>query len=182
LLTLLLLMVVCLAYEFSRWRRLLLSYMPPGAVLVGFAYFILEPILRLPLALQLILGLGIVFFASLLRLSVAGTLSGLLPQIEVAEVLGASPTMVFQRVLLPPLIKPLMFTAGMASMWASGEFALSSILSSEDFHLALVIKSWASSYRLEAAQALMFLLYLVALVCFYFWWRLGDVLSRKLTR
>jgi thiamine transport system permease protein len=180
--TALLFVGICFGYEFTWWRRGLLMYLPPGAILVGFAFFIVEKHIHLPLPWQIVLGLTLVFFSSLFRLVLSSSLSGLLSQIEVAEVLGASTGMVFTRVILPQVLKPMMWSAGIASMWACGDFALSSVLSSEDFHLALLMKSLASNYRLDAAQVLMVPLYAIALVSFLFWWRLGDVLDRKFSR
>jgi thiamine transport system permease protein len=171
-----------ISFELSGWRRFLMMYIPPGSIFVGIAFFVLGSWVRLPMSLEIIIGLGIVFFAGLFRLAMISPLSALIQQIEVAQVLGAKPGVILVQILLPQVVKQIMFMAGIGSMWACGDFALSSILSTEDFHLALVIKSLASSYRLDAAQLLMFLLYMVALSCFFFWWRLGDVLSRKLNR
>lgn len=170
----------CWAHELGWWRRFMLFYLPPGAILVGFAFFILGQWVAVPVIFQIVVGLCIVFFAGLYRLSLASPLASLNRQIEVAQVMGASPFKIFRFVLLPPMLRSVVFVAGIGSMWACGDFALSSILSSEDFHLALIVKSLASSYRLDAAQSLMFILYLVSLGCFAFWWRLGDVLGRKL--
>ncbi len=175
-------MGACLGQELGWWRRVMLLYLPPGAILVGFSFFILSQWIVLPIFMQIVVGLAVVFFAGLYRLSLASPLANLNNQIEVAKVLGASTFKIFQVVLLRPMLKPVVFIAAIGSMWACGDFALSSILSSEDFHLALIVKSLASSYRLDAAQTLMFILYLVSLCCFAFWWRLGDVLSRKLNR
>lgn len=170
----------CFGFELRWWRRFLLFYLPPGAVLVGFSFFILAKWIEFSVNTQIILGLSLLFFASSFRLSLASSLSHLLPQIEVAQILGAKPVKIFKELIFPQMIKQLVFASGVGSMWSCGDFALSSILSSEDFHLALIIKSLAASYRLDAAQLLMFILYGVALILFLLWWRLGNVISRKL--
>jgi thiamine transport system permease protein len=178
----LLMMGACLGYQLPRWRRFVLAYLTPGSILMGFAFFILRRWLTISIAVEVVIGLGLVFFPALLRLSLGATLQSLRGQMEVAQVLGASPFLIFQKVVAPQVMKPIATLGGIGSMWACGDFALSKVLSAEDFHLALIVKGLASHYRLDAAQTLMFGLYLLALICFLFWWRLGDVLSRKFNR
>lgn len=172
--------VACMGYEFSFWRGFLFVYLPPGAVLMGFAFFILNQWVVFPVGIQVVLGLSLMYFTALFRLSLVAPLASLLKQIEVAQVCGASTVETFKKILLPQMIRPITLVAAIGSMWACGDFAISSILSSEDFHLALIVKSLASSYRLDAAQVLMLALYLLAALAFWVWWRLGDVLGRKL--
>lgn len=178
----LLMMGAAFAYSSKGWQRFLMFYLPPGPVLLGFAFFILAQTLPLPIGVQIVLGLAVMFFVSLYRLSLASALASLKSQIEVAQVMGASAGQIFVSVVFPQIMQPLVFACGIGSMWASGDFALSTVLSSEDFHLALMVKSLAGSYRLDAAQALMFLLYGVSLLAYLFWWRLGNVVGRKFNR
>jgi thiamine transport system permease protein len=172
----------CIAYQKSWWRRLVIFYIPPGAVLVGFAFFILGRWVSLALNLQIICGLTLLYFSGLYRLALISPLAALRAQIEVAQVIGASPYKIARAVIAPQIIRPLVLMAGIGSMWATGDFALSSVLSSDDTHIALMVKSLAGSYRLDAAQTLMFFLYGTALMSFLFWWRLGDVINRKFER
>lgn len=168
-----------MCFEFRWWRKFILFYLSPGAILVGFAILISSQWFAIPLLLQLILGLTILYFAGLYRLGLAGPLNQLASQIEVAQVLGASAENIFKEILFPQILKPSLIVAAIGSMWACGDFALSSVLSTKDFHLALIVRALSSSYRLDAAQTLMILLFIVATACFLFWWRLGNVLSRK---
>lgn len=169
----------CLGFEKRGWRRFLLWYLPPGPILVGFSFYILGRWVSLGSALQIMLGLSLVYFASLYRLSLVSSLTALGRQIEVAQVLGSSPRQIFTRLIFPQMLGPLMFVCGLSSMWACGDFALSKVLVSEDLHLALIVKTLAGNYRLDAAQVLMFVLYLIAIGCYLFWWRLGNVIRRK---
>lgn len=172
----------CLTFLSRGWRRFILLYVPPSGILMGFAFFILSRWIHLSIVGQILLGLSIIYFVSLYRLAIASPLASLRGQVEVATVLGATPISILNKIIFPQVLQPMIFAAAIGSMWASGDFALSTVLSSDDFHLALVVKSLAGSYRLDAAQALMFILYLVAMICFVFWWRLGDVLDRKFNR
>ena len=77
----------------------MLFYLPPGAILVGFAFFILSQWIAIPVSLQIVVGLSVVFFAGLYRLSLASPLANLNQQIEVAQVMGASSFKIFCRVV-----------------------------------------------------------------------------------
>jgi thiamine transport system permease protein len=69
--------------------------------------------------------------------------------------------------------------AGLASLWAVGDFALSSMASSNEFTLGLLIKTLMGHYRIDAAQVLALPLLIVGLICFLIFAGVGRVLSRK---
>ncbi len=177
-------LLACFGFS-SQWVRGLSQYfLSPGPVLLGFSFFIIQPYLSKynllnSLNLQIMIGLAILYFWSLYRLALASALKSLSRQIEVAEVLGASRFLIFAKIIFPQVIYPITFLCGIGSMWLCGDFAFSRVISSSDFHLALIIKSLASSYRLDAAQVLVLILYILSLGLFIFWWRLGHVLNRK---
>ncbi|MEY4617517.1 MAG: hypothetical protein RJB66_2477 [Pseudomonadota bacterium] len=171
-----------IVFLFKGWRQFAMAYTPPSGILMGFSFFILARWIDVGVFTQIVLGLTLMFFVSVYRLSLATPLASLRGQIETASVLGANPFETFRSIVLPQIWQPLTFATAIGAMWACGDFALSSILSSEDFHLALMVKSLAGGYRLDAAQALMWLLYFVIMISFVFWWRLGDVFNRKFGR
>lgn len=177
-------LLACFGYS-SKWVRGLSQYfLSPGPVLLGFSFFLIQPYLNKynllnSLNLQIMIGLSILYFWTLYRLTLAAALKNLSRQIEVAEVLGASRFMIFAKIIFPQVIYPISFLCGIGSMWLCGDFAFSRVISSSDFHLALIIKSLASSYRLDAAQVLVLMLYVLSVGLFIFWWRLGHVLNRK---
>lgn len=182
---LVLFVVLCgagIVFLFKGWRQFAMTYTPPSGILMGFSFFILARWIEFGVLTQIILGLTIMFFVSVYRLSLATPLASLRGQIETASVLGANPFEIFWSIVFPQILQPLTFASALGAMWACGDFALSSIVSSEDFHLALMVKSLAGGYRLDAAQTLMWLLYFVIAISFVFWWRLGDVLNRKFNR
>ena len=68
--------------------------------------------------------------------------------------------------------------AGIASFWAVGDFALGKLLLPQDVTLSLLIESLLSSYRLNAAMALMSLLLVLGICCYLFFWSLQFVYSK----
>ncbi len=180
-------LLACLTYEAPLLKIFSHVYVSPGPVLLGFAFFLIQPKLSsffMERDQQLnefliVLGLAILFFWPLFRLALAAPLKNLQNQIQVAQVLGASPYAILTRVLFPQIVPQVAFLCGIGSMWICGDFALSKMMSSGDYHLAPMIKSLASSYRLDAAQLLMLILCVLSLALFTFWWRLGHVFSRK---
>lgn len=174
----------CWGFDSRAVKVLSQYFLSPGPVLLGFSFFIVQPYLHkydlLPsVNLQIMIGLAILYFWTLYRLSLAAALKGLTRQVEVAQVLGASRTIIFSKIIFPQVINPITFLCSIGSMWICGDFAFSKVISSSDFHLALIIKSLASSYRLDAAQVLVFILYFLSIGFFIFWWRVGHVLNRK---
>lgn len=177
-------LLACWGFGFRIVQALSQYFLSPGPVLLGFSFFIIQPSLAqydvLPSAkLQIMIGLAILYFWTLYRLSLAAALKGLSRQIEVAQVLGASRAMIFSQIILPQVINPITFLCSIGSMWMCGDFAFSKVISTSDFHLALIVKSLVSSYRLDAAQVLVFILYFLSIGFFIFWWRVGHVLNRK---
>lgn len=172
-------MLVLIYIDSKVLQKFLKIYMPPGAVLIGFSFLILQRGIFLPVSFAISLGLTLLYFTSLYRMSLASSVEALQGQREVAIILGADRLLIFKKIIFPQMIKPLVLFAALGSMWACGDFALSKILSSHDFHLALVVKSLASQYRLDAAQLLALILYFISILLFVFWWSIGYVASRK---
>lgn len=172
-----------LTMEFPWCRRFLSVYQGPPAVIVGILFFGLSawlgPWFKLPVELQLILGFIFIYYPALFRMGLGAHLKNWGQLIEVSQVLGATPWKTTKEIVWPLAIRPIAFISGVGSMWVCGDFALSSMLTSQDFHLGLWAKSLAGSYRLDAAGLLLFCLYLISFLIFLMWRKLGDVLSRK---
>jgi len=183
----LLALIACYGFDSIGIKLISKYFISPGPVLLGFSVYLMQSKIGAWdfsskfnfLDFQLIFGLSIMFFWTLFRLSLASPMQSLSKQIEVAQVLGASQYSIFSKIIFPQIITPITFMCGVASMWFCGDFAFSKLISPGDFHLALIVKSLASSYRLDAAQLLMVILYILSLVLFILWWSLGNVLSRK---
>lgn len=187
LILLLLALVASLGIEWKIFRTFSTYFISPGPVLLGLSFYLvkrlvnLNPATELEFSLpgQIIFGLSILYFWSLYRLALFSPQQGLLHQIELAQTMGATPFQILYRITAPQLFPHWCFMCGIGAMWFCGDFAFSRMIAPSDFHLALIIKSLASYYRLDAAQLLMFILYLISMVLFGFWWRLGHVFNQK---
>lgn len=156
-------------------HRLLLSVLSPSTALVGFSLiFFLED--QEPWnSLKWIIGFTYLIFTGLYRWGWRQALTDLEQQIAVAKSLGASHNMIFLRIKMPQLILPACRIAGIASLWAIGDFALGKIIFGEDVTLALLIETLMASYRTEAALALMSLLMVLGALSYFFFWGVGYV-------
>jgi thiamine transport system permease protein len=155
------------------------SYLAPSPVIMGVFIYSISFVLKPPSFLSLAVILGLLWFSGLYRLYIAPSLSSLKSQIQVAKTLGASQTLIFTAVIFPQIASNLGRAAALAALWAIGEFALSGFISSSDFHLAMVIKTLSSHYRLSAALLLSWILLAVGLICYFFFIGVSRVISRK---
>lgn len=166
--TLFLLFLTVYVESSSLLHRLLNSIIAPSTALVGFSmlFFLVD---REPWnSLKWILGFSYLIFTTLYRWGWNQSLTDLKHQIAVAESLGASKSLIFLKIQLPQLLKPACQIAGIASLWAMGDFALGKIVLGEDVTLALLIETLMTSYRTEAALALMNLLFLMGFLTYFF--------------
>lgn len=184
-LTLFFLAMVSFLIPHRRFQNFLASYKAPSTVITGFGFLVIglaidssewRKIFQF-VAITMALALG--FLPTLYRMECEGQLKKIENQILTARVLGASWLLIFLKVVWPQILGTLGFLAGIAAFWAAGDFALSSILSGEDFSLALVIQSLMGSYRLELATLLQWVLLAVGTVSFLFFWSLRYVYREK---
>lgn len=165
----------------SVWfERFLSGYVAPSSALTSFAFLVLTPngglwpFVKIPVALVL------VTLPVLWRLGWFGTLESLRRQKEVATTLGAD-DFLFLRLILWPQIAPAAGTlAGLAAVWACGDFAMSRILAHHDLTLAMMTETLISSgYRLGLATLVSVGVLLSGLLCFAAMKGLTRVFGRK---
>lgn len=161
------------------FSRFLAGYMAPSTALCCFAFLMLGsnesfwPFVKIPLAFTL-LCLG-----SFYRLGWEGVLRSLEKQMEIAGTLGANAQQIFQKILLPQMAPRAALIAGIAAIWACGDFAVSRILAHRDLSLAMMTETLMSSYRLGLASVLSLSLIVCGAICFFLMIGVGRVLSRK---
>lgn len=177
----LLLMLTAWAAPNEKLNRLISGMVSPSTALLGFALLFLFPNESPYSEIKWVFGFSYLIFSTLYRWGWDQKLSGLYHQIQIAETLGASRAMTFQSVLLPQLLHPLAWAASVGCLWALGDFALGKILIGQDISLSLLIETLMSSYRLQAAHALMGVLLLLGIFCFFFFWGIAYVGRRALT-
>lgn len=163
----------------NSFRRVLMIWGMSSTVVVGVAFMSLANESTTWNLLKLVLGLVILFFPALYKWLGDGPISRLREQVDVARSLGASWFLLWRRIILPQIAKDLSWIGALASLWATGEFALSNMILSQDMTLALVVESFMSSYRLELASFLMIPLTLTALAGALLWVIFGYVCNQK---
>jgi len=175
------LMLVAYCWPKLWFEKFMNGYMAPSTSLACFSLLVLTPnesyypFIKIPVAL-LLLSLN-----GLFRMGWDSGLRALQTQITVAYSLGASPGLIFTEILFPQLSVQAGFLAGIASIWACGDFAISRILAHHDLSIAMMTETLMSSYRLNQATLLSLLIIVAGLICFGFCIGGGYVLRRKFT-
>jgi len=173
------LLVIAYCWPKAWFEKFLAGYMAPSTALCCFAFLILGtnesfwPFIKIPLAFNLLC------LASLYRMGWDGVLHSLESQITVARTLGAEAPQIFKEVLLPQISKRAALFAGVAAVWACGDYSVSRILAHRDVTLAMMTESLMSSYRLGLATILSLSLVVCGVICFFIIRGVGNVFSRK---
>jgi thiamine transport system permease protein len=161
------------------WRRFLLGYVAPSSVITGFAILILWRETGLATYFKIMIALTLMTVPSFYRLYWDATLEALSQQRTVAMSLGASAGLTFRRIVFPQVIRPACFVAGLSSLWAWGDFALSRVVAERDVTLGMTVQSLMSSYRLEIATFLVWILLFGGAMTFFIFEGAGRVLGQK---
>ena len=157
-LTATLLLLIAYVEPRGTWRKLLLGYVAPSTVVTGFAMLLAWRATGTATYFKIIFAITLVSVPSLYRLYWDAILSSLRNQREVAMSLGAEPFLIFRRIVLPQAIKPACFVAGLSSLWAWGDFALSRTIAERDVTLGMLVQSLTSTYRFEIATSLVWIM------------------------
>ncbi len=164
------------------WRKLLIGYVAPSSVITGFAMLIAWRAIGAATYFKIIIALTLMTVPSFYRLYWDASLEALAQQRVVAMSLGASTWLSFRRIVLPQLIRPACFVAGLSSLWAWGDFALSRVIAERDVTLGLMVQSLMSSYRFEIATFLVWILLFGGAATFFIFEGAGRVLGQKSSR
>ena len=168
-LTLILLAALCLSYQNLNARKFIVSFTPPGVSFMGLAFLILPFYSQPFVLLKWTLGLTLLLFPWLYRFRGERALERMSLQVETARLLGAGRVFIFKEILWPNNRSVFFLCAGLASFWACGDFAYSLIVSSGHWSLSLIVYDLFSSYRLEEAVLLSWLLLAVSFFVLLFW-------------
>lgn len=174
-----LLLLIAFVYPSGLFRRFMVGYVAPSTVLMGFALLVAWRAMGLASYLKIILGLSLIMVPSFYRLQWDSTLRSLQGQRDVARVLGAGDVLIFVRVLLPQVVRPAFFIAGVASLWAWGDFALSAVVAERDLTIAMLVQSLMESYRLDAATVLVWTVIAGGALSFLLFNGVGRVIGTK---
>lgn len=181
--TSLLVFFVLLTIAFVRpegWmRRFLGGYGAPSTVLVGFALLLVWRDLGVASYAKITIGLTLVFVPSFYRYQWGAALAALDGQIVVARTLGSGDWLVFHRIVFPQCVARAGYLAGLAGLWAWGDFALSSVVAERGITVALATHSLMSTYRFDAATVLIWVILSGGLLTFGLMAGAGYVLGSK---
>ncbi|MCB0363309.1 MAG: ABC transporter permease subunit, partial [Bdellovibrionales bacterium] len=159
--------------------RFLMGYTAPSTVLTGFAFLLLGVGGWWQVHFVLILGLSILMLPALYRMMGRSILFSLRQQLIVARIAGASWALIFTRIVVPQVWRDFCWLAGIGAFWASGDFALSTLLAEGNTTIALTAKAYMSSYHLEVATILNLILLLIGALCLLSFGGLSRVFGEK---
>ena len=179
-LTLLFLMGLCLSYQNKKARKFIASFTPPGVSFLGFALLIVPFYSEQAVLIKWIIGLTLLFFPWIFRFRGERALDRMAFQVETARFLGADWNLIFKEILWPAGRSLFFLCAGIAGFWACGDFSYSLIVSSGHWSLSLLVYDLFSSYYLNEAVLLSWLLLILSFFVFAFWLGLAF-LYQKMT-
>lgn len=184
LLTLVLLLGIALSWPNRKLESFFNVFVNPSTALLGLGVFLIGPsrvadqtgVLGV---VKIIYAITIAYIFSLYRMQWSGALERLRAQFEMGVSLGASRWLLFRRVLLPQILPDAFLISALASFWACGDFALSSLIVGEELTLAIVVERLLGSYRFDAATVLIWLILFLGYICYSSFWRLSHVYRQK---
>lgn len=178
--TLLFLCALCFSYQNKKARRFIASFTAPGVSFVAFIFLIFPFYGEQAVLLKWVFGLSLLLFPWIYRYRGEKALERMNFHVKTARFLGADWALIFRRILWPSSRPVFFLCAGLASFWACGDFSYSLIVSSGHFNLSLLIYNLFSSYRLDEAILLSWLLLLLSCSVFLFWMSLSFLWDKKL--
>lgn len=125
------------------------------------------------------IGFTLTVWPTLYRLRGYEVLRRLEDQMAQAQILGATRRQIFLDITLPQAWSDFAFVAGVAAFWASGDFALSTIIVGRDITLAMLAQTLVGGYRIEAAATVTWLALVVGIFVFLLFQGVGRVGYKK---
>lgn len=182
--TLVLLLGIAISWPNRKLESFFNVFVNPSTALLGLGIFLLGPsrvadqtgVLGI---VKIIYAITIAYIFSLYRLQWSSALERLRTQFETGVSLGASRWLLFRRVILPQILPDAFLISALASFWACGDFALSSLIVGEELTLAIVVERLLGSYRFDAATVLIWLILFLGYICYSSFWRLSHVYRQK---
>lgn len=177
--TVVLLVITALAEPEGLFRKILTGYVAPSVALTGFTILFFWRGLGVATFAKIAIGLSVLSLPSFYRFEWDSLLRRLITQTQVARTLGATRGLIFRRIVLPQLTRPMFFLGGLSALWAWGDFALSGIVAERTVTLAMASRGLMESYRLDSAILLGWMAVLGGFVTFAIFTGVGNVLGSK---
>jgi thiamine transport system permease protein len=159
------------------FHKILFSMNSLSHSLFAFSFLLIVPAQYL--ALTLVFCLSLLFFPSLYRLGLYQEIKLLAGQQETALTLGSSQFLIFRKITFPAVSQRVFFLSGICAMWSVSDFAISKLLLSRPLTVAMLAESLMSSYRIQAAFALVGVLLIMGLLLAAIFGVLGYVYDQK---
>lgn len=175
------LMLIAYCWPKPWFERFLNGYVAPSTSLACFCLLLVGPNEGLYAFIKISLALTLLSLNGLFRMGWDTELRSLRNQATVAYSMGASSEQIFKEILFPQLAHRAGVLAGIASIWACGDFAVSRILAHRDLSIAMMTETLMSGYRLNQAVVLSGLIIVAGLICFFVFVGGSRVLGRKFT-
>ncbi|MBX7230911.1 MAG: ABC transporter permease subunit [Bdellovibrionales bacterium] len=171
--------LILMALPLSGFRKFLLGFSAPSGVMIGVALLVFEGSQHWMGLLKLIVAFTLIMTPVLYRWMVDQKFHSLVYQIEISQTMGASWSMIWKRIVFPQMAVELGQVAGVSSLWASGDYALSNMLLDKTYSYTQLLSHFMNSYRIELATLLLWPLLIMGLFFYFLWLGVGYVLSGK---
>lgn len=174
--------VIILLHSQPLIHRFLLGYAAPSVVVVGLGFYLMFNIQEASRGFTffcLIIAFSLTILPTLYRLRMGSVFSTLSGQVKVAKIMGANVWQISWTILWPQMYRDIFFVAGIGAFWASGDFALASIIAGREVTLGIVAKGLLGGYRLELATLLTWASLLIGVFVFIIFEGVGRVFDSK---
>lgn len=161
------------------FRRTLLGYASPSAVLTGFAILYVWRTTGVATYFKIAFGLSLAAVPGFYRLYWDSLLQSLDGQRATARTMGASALLTFRRIVWPQIVHPAFRIAGLAAVWAWGDFGLSSVVAERTVTTAMLAQSLMAAYRFEAATSAIWIVIAGAAMTYLLFDGAGRVLGTQ---
>ncbi|MBC6414934.1 MAG: hypothetical protein GDA46_00865 [Bdellovibrionales bacterium] len=168
-LTLFFLIGLSLSYQHKKIRKFIASFTSPGVSFLGFALLLVPFYNEVAVGIKWVVGLTLLLFPWIFRFRGERALERLDFQVETARFLGADEGLIFKKILWPVNRSLFFLCSGIVAFWACGDFSYSLIVSGGHWNLSLLVYDLFSSYRLNEAVLLSWLLLFVSFFVFMIW-------------
>lgn len=179
-LILIFLIFMSLSFQNRFMRRFIASFTPPGTAFMGLVFLMIPLYGKTFILIKWIGGLSLLIFPWIYRFQGERVLESMTNQVETARFLGAGWGLIFRDIIFQQNRKLFFLCAGLTGWWVCGDFSYSLIVSHGEWNLALLVYDLFSSYRLDEAVLLSWLLLLFSFFIFLFWMGVAFVFDKKL--
>jgi thiamine transport system permease protein len=140
---------------------LILNYLSPSTVVVGFSIYLLFSGERHLDAYKFVFAFSVLSVPALFKLFIQSRLQQLNSQLSTAKIFGLSNETIIFKIIFPQIKKSLGLFLIVQTFWVLGDFSISRAVGLQTSTLGLITESFLSSYRLQAAYLTSFLILII---------------------